>query len=133
MAHTSAVYRRRRVVALGTLAALVALIVFTVTQLGGGKAGESTKPQAQATATPKPKPLAQLPRGGRRILPDFRVVAYYGAPQDPQLGQLGIGSPASAARKLIRQARGYERKSRPVLPAMELLAVVAANSPGEGG
>jgi hypothetical protein len=33
----------------------------------------------------------------------------------------------------MRQARGYARKSRPVLPAMELLAVVAAGSPGEGG
>jgi hypothetical protein len=133
MAQTAAVYRRRRAVALALLAALVALIVFTLTR-GGGPAGTPQgTPAAKATATPKPKPLAQLPRGGRRILPDFRVVAYYGAPQDPQLGQLGIGTPAAAARKLTRQARGYARKTRPVLPAMELIAVVAANSPGEGG
>ena len=36
---------------------------------------------------------AELPRGGRTILPDFRVVAYYGAPQDDELGILGIGPP----------------------------------------
>ncbi len=93
----------------------------------------SAAAKATPTATPTAPQLAQLPRGGRRILPDFRVVAYYGAPQDQQLGALGIGTPASAARKLAQQAKGYARKSRPVLPAMELLAVVAASSPGEGG
>jgi hypothetical protein len=66
-------------------------------------------------------------------LPRNRIVAYYGAPQDKALGELGIGSPASAAKRLIRQARGYERKGRPVLPAMELLAVVASYAPGDGG
>src|SRR3954453_3213367 len=134
MARTSTNYRRRRRgLALAALVVVIGLIVFTLTQLGGTKAAEPAKPQAGATATPKPKPLAQLPRGGGRIFPDFRVVAYYGAPQDAQVGGLGIGSPAAAARKLVRQARGYQRKSRQVLPAMELIAVVAANSPGDGG
>src|SRR5689334_24716481 len=122
MASTATVYRRRRVIAIVSLVAVIALIVLTVTQLGRGSGDDSKAGSTPtASATPKPRPLAQLPRGGRRILPDFRVVAYYGAPQDPQLGQLGIGSPAAAARKLVRQARGYARKSRPVLPAMELI------------
>src|SRR3954468_23915314 len=133
MTSTTTVRRRRRGAALVALVGVIGLIAFTITQLGGSKAAGPAQPQGRATATPKPKPLAQLPRGGRRILPDLRVVAYYGAPQDAQLGQLGIGTPAAAARKLVRQARGYERKSRPVLPAMELIAVVAANSPGDGG
>ena len=47
-----------------------------------------------------PEPLAQLPRGGRTILPRYRVVAYYGAPEDPQLGALGIGTPAHAGAEL---------------------------------
>ncbi|HYM57580.1 MAG TPA: hypothetical protein VES79_06405, partial [Solirubrobacteraceae bacterium] len=76
--------------------------------------------------------LLQLPRGGRRLLPDRRIVAFYGAPQAAELGELGIGSPASAAARLERQARAYARKSRPVLPAMELIAVVAAADAGEG-
>ena len=77
------------------------------------------------------KPV-ELPRGGRRLLPDRRIVAYYGAPQDAELGALGIGSPASAARKLERQAQPYAEPDRPVLPAMELIAVTAAAHPGEG-
>ena len=51
-----------------------------------------------------------LPRGGRRMFPDFRVVAYYGAPQDKQLGELGIGTPAQAGRKLLRQAAPYAQR-----------------------
>ena len=135
MSHSPAVYRRRRLTALAALAAVVAAVVILISLLSGSDApravGGGRAERAKATPTPKPK--AELPRGGRRILPDYRVVAYYGAPQDRQLGALGIGSPAQAARKLERQAKGYTRKSRPVLPAMELLAVVAAAHPGEDG
>src|SRR4051794_8360114 len=101
----------------------------------GSKAAEPVKGGAEAKsaqATPTPAKPVELPRGGRTILPDFRVVAYYGAPQDKQLGALGIGTPAHAARKLERAATPYARKSRPVLPAMELIAVVAAAHPGPG-
>jgi hypothetical protein len=73
----------------------------------------------------------QLPRGGREILPRYRVVAYYGAPQARELGALGIGTPDQAVRRLVRQARPYERKSRPVMPVLELITVVAAAHPGE--
>jgi hypothetical protein len=79
------------------------------------------------------EPPQELPRGGRTILPKWRVVAFYGAPQDPQLGVLGIGPPARAARRLERQARAYRRPGRPVLPALELISTIAANAPGAGG
>jgi hypothetical protein len=61
------------------------------------------------------------------------VVGYYGAPQDAQLGELGIGTPAQAAAKLERQARPYGRGGRPVLPAFELISTVASGSPGPSG
>src|SRR3954454_23219825 len=111
MARTSTHYRRRRALALAALVGVVGLIVFTLTQLGGTKAAEPAKPQASATGTPKPKPLAQLPRGGRRIFPDFRVAACCGALQDAKLGEWGIGSPAGLARKLVLKVRGYQRNS----------------------
>src|SRR6186997_587487 len=131
MTETTAVYRRRRMLAIVVLAVLVALTVFIFTQLGGSDAAEPTAKTEQIKADkPAAKPLAQLPRGGRTIFPDFRVVAYYGAPQDRQLGALGIGSPTQMTRKLEKQAKPYARKSRPVLPAMELIAVVAAAHPG---
>lgn len=138
MSHSSAVIRRRRVVAITALAVAAALLVFAVTQLTGSDAAEQQTgargaDEEHARATPTPEPPPELPRGGRRILPDFRVVAYYGAPQDRQLGILGIGKPSTAARRLERAAKPFARKSRPVLPAMELIAVVAAAHPGEGG
>src|SRR5690349_3379242 len=125
------VYRRRRLVALGALTALAVGVVVLAHVLTGGGPGPAAS--AAATPTPTPTPPPQLPRGGRKILPRYRVVAYYGAPQDPQLGVLGIGTPAHAVARLERQARPYGRRSRPVMPALELLAVVAADSPGEGG
>jgi hypothetical protein len=134
MTESSAVYQRRRAFAIVALAAVAALLVFAVTQLTGSNAAEppGKADAGKAQATPAPKPLAELPRGGRRILPDFRVVAFYGAPQDKQLGILGIGSTTRMTKKLEKQAKPYERKTRPVLPAMELIAVVAAAHPGPG-
>ena len=124
---TAAVYRRRRLAALGVLSALIVLVIVWV-----ASCGSDDKPGVARSASGKPLILS-LPRGGRRLFPDYRVVAYYGAPQDAQLGQLGIGTPAQAGRKLLRQAAPYARKTRPVLPAMELIASVAANAPGQDG
>jgi hypothetical protein len=78
-------------------------------------------------------PPPELPRGGRQIFPRYRVVGFYGAPQARELGALGIGSPDQAARRLARQARGYARKTRPVLPALELITVIANAHGGQDG
>lgn len=99
-------------------------------------AGESTH-AAVAGARPLAAPLPsapELPRGGRSILPEFRVYAHYGAPQARQLGILGIGTPAAAGARLVRQSRVYAGAGRrPVLPAMELIAVIASAGPGADG
>jgi hypothetical protein len=119
-------YRRRRLVAAG-IAGLFALLLVVGTLLAfGGDGGD--EPDARAEAK-----RAALPRGGRAILPDYRVVAYYGAPQDDELGILGIGSPRRAARSLERQARPYARRGRPVLPAFELIAAIVTSEAGDGG
>jgi hypothetical protein len=121
-----AVYRRRRLTALGAGAGVVVVAVLLVRGCGS-----DDKPAVAGRAA---KPLVvNLPRGGRRIFPRYRVVAYYGAPQDRQLGALGIGSPAHAGRRLLKQAAPYGRRTRPVLPAMELISTVAANAPGADG
>ena len=77
--------------------------------------------------------LAQIPGGGRTILPGRRVVAFYGAPGDRELGTLGIGTPDAAARRLRKRARAFARPGRPALGALELIATVAAASPGADG
>jgi hypothetical protein len=123
------VYRRRRAVALGVIAGVLLLAFLALRSCGGEAAQRASEPAAQAAAPP----VAQLPRGGRRIFPDFRVVAFYGAPQDEQLGALGIGTPTAAGRRLRRVARGYAKKTRPVLPAFELIATIATAAPGDDG
>jgi hypothetical protein len=122
------IYRRRRLTLLAVLA-LLALGAAVLLGSGGGD-GEPRRTAAEGSGPAAP---VQLPRGGRSILPEFRVVAYYGAPQSRELGALGIGSPRGAARRLGRQARPYGGKRRPVLPALELITVIANADPGEDG
>jgi hypothetical protein len=97
---------------------------------GGGSAGTLDRAVAKVV---EPKRPLELPRGGRKLFPHYRVVAYYGAPQNVELGALGIGTPARAGRKLIAQMRQYRRGGRHLLPAMELIAVVAAGSAQQDG
>jgi hypothetical protein len=120
------VHRQRRIAALGA-AGVLGLVVAVPLLLGGG----SSEPEPKAAAGEAPK-RPELPRGGRTVFPDHRVVAFYGAPQDDELGELGIGTPDQAAKRLMRQAKPYERGGRKLLPAMELIAVVAANASYEG-
>jgi hypothetical protein len=126
------VYRRRRATALGGLAVAVLLVMLAVRACGGEPAAtsESAAPLRAAAAQAVP---AELPRGGRRVFPDYRVVAFYGAPQSPRLGTLGIGTPRQAAVRLGHVARGYAKKTRPVLPALELISTIAAAHPGDDG
>jgi hypothetical protein len=123
------VQRQRRVVALVLLGSLSAVVVLAAGALGGGDEEPSTDDGGRAEAD-RPKPPPELPRGGRQIFPRYRIVGFYGAPNDEALGALGIGAPATMAARLRRQARAYRRGGRPVLPAFELIATVASGAPG---
>ena len=98
------------------------------TFLVGGDGGP--RPEAGAAAERR---APVLPRGGRSIFPERRVVAFYGAPQDRELGALGATGPARAARRLERQAGPYAQPGRPVLPAFELITTIVQADPGEDG
>jgi hypothetical protein len=90
----------------------------------------SAKPTAKKA---RDAPAPQLPRGGRRILPAERVIAYYGAPGTAALGVLGRGTPDQAAAAVERQAARYAPFGRRIQPAMELIATVAQGGPGRDG
>ena len=121
--------RRQRMLVLGAIGC-AAIAAAALSLMPSRNAAHIAPSAAHHKAT-----LPQLPGGGRSILPNHRVVALYGAPEDPQLGALGVGSPADAATELLNQAAVYERLSprRPVMPAFELLASIAQASPGPSG
>ena len=56
-------------------------------------------------------------RGGTSVFPEYRVVGFYGAPQATQLGELGIGSPASAAKRLRQPGQARMAPQPPADPA----------------
>jgi hypothetical protein len=129
MPESQRVFWRRRLLALGGALALLAVVVVL---LGTGGSEEPAPAAREEAAAEEAKP-AELPQGGRSVLPEHRVVAFYGAPQDDELGALGIGSPASAASKLAEQAEPYATDDRPVLPALELITVIANADAGTDG
>jgi hypothetical protein len=124
--------QRRRLTALGVVAAL-SLAAGVLTGAGGGPGAGGGGGRAAEAKTTTPRPRPQLPGGGRRIFPGRRIVAFYGNPRDKELGALGVGTPRQAGRRLLRQARPYERRTRRVLPAMELISTVATFAPGPSG
>jgi hypothetical protein len=64
------------------------------------------------------------------IFPTNRVVSFYGAPQLPAT-IVGRKTPSAAGSKLLTQAAAYEgTKRRPVIPAFDLIAVIATSTRG---
>lgn len=124
------VRRQRRSVATALAALLLLVTVAAVAMRSGSSSGQDDGAQKAVAQAPPPP---QLPRGGREILPRYRVVGFYGAPQAAELGVLGIGTPTRVGRKLLRQARGYRRGGRPLMPAFELIVTIVNSSPGPDG
>jgi hypothetical protein len=87
---------------------------------------------APAVSTAKPPQRAQLPQGGTRIFPTYRVVAYYGTAGTGTLGVLGEASPDKMLPKLRGAAKGFAG-DRKIQVAYELIATVAQASPGKDG
>jgi len=123
-ARQAAMRRQRAAVGLGLVGAFALIAGLVV------GAGEDTEPRVTTTARDA---APELPRGGRSLLPEFRLVGYYGAPQSEELGALGIGSPEDAGTELAHQADPYESNEAPVLPVFELLATIAAAEAGVDG
>jgi hypothetical protein len=90
---------------------------------------QSAPPSAPPAAEATP---SELPQGGTKIFPDYRVVAYYGTAGTETLGVLGEGSPDEMLPKLRRSARGFAG-DRKVQVAYELIATVAQAKPGTDG
>jgi hypothetical protein len=69
------------------------------------------------------------------LLPEHRIVAFYGNPKSTRMGILGQLPPSEMLPKLERTAREWAQADpgRKVLPALHLIATVAQGKPGAGG
>lgn len=108
----------------------------------GSQQPQPTDPAASATApaavTPSVAASATATTGAPiegAILPNKRVISYYGHPNSDQMGILGEYPKEEVLRLLREQAAAFEAAdpSRPTVVAFELIATVAQNWPGEDG
>lgn len=103
----------------------------------GTRSGDPSASASSNPASPTPSPSAsggaELPGGGRTILPGHRVVAYYGNATSAGLGVLGRTSPDVAAERLAHAAAPFATPGHPVLGAFELIATVANGTPTSNG
>jgi hypothetical protein len=78
--------------------------------------------------------LASAPAEGF-LLPEYRIVTYYGHPHDPNMGIVGEYQLEALTSMLLNEAAAYAEAdpSRPVIPAFELIATVAQPVPGSDG
>ena len=68
------------------------------------------------------------------VLSNTLLVTWYGNPNDSRMGVLGQYTGDDLAQRLMRQAAAYaDLTSKRVVPAYELVAVVAQGSPGADG
>lgn len=99
---------------------------------GDGTSGASPQAQTIPASTPVPTQTSQTQPG---LLPNHRVLSYYGFPGNEYMGILGEYDKDTLLAKLRDQAAGYEAAdpSRPVLPAFEVVSSVAQHDPGSDG
>ncbi|OGP69536.1 MAG: hypothetical protein A2Y80_00925 [Deltaproteobacteria bacterium RBG_13_58_19] len=114
------------------------------------KPAEMEETPTSAIAAPKVKYLAgEDPEYARRrgwpvecppplpgsILPQKRIVAYYGNPRSQRMGALGQYPKDEMLRRLKGEVAKWEKAdpSLPVQPALHLVAVVAQGEPGKAG
>jgi hypothetical protein len=84
-----------------------------------------------APTPPQPEPTKELPRGGRTLFPEHRLVGFCGTPGAPALGSL-LGNLGARGKALEVRAAAYAGE-RKILPVFELIAGVAQGSPGPDG
>jgi hypothetical protein len=94
------------------------------------------EPTATPEPSPTPEPTPTTPvnlQGG--LLPDNRIIAFYGHPSTGQMGILGEFSKEDLLQVLMEQVAEYEEADpdTPVIPAFELIATVAQPEPQSDG
>ncbi|HEV8233747.1 MAG TPA: hypothetical protein VGP84_04080 [Gemmatimonadaceae bacterium] len=119
------------------------------TSHGGAQDSARPKPTKASKAVKtkavheKPKPVVEEPKWPvdapaplpGSILPQKRIVAFYGNPLQKRMGILGALPPDEMLAKLDREVAAWNAadSTMPVQPALHLIAVVAQDAPGTSG
>src|SRR5262245_62174023 len=98
----------------------------------------SPKKRAASAIAPTPEPVWPVdgpPLLSGSILPERRIVAFYGNPLSKRMGILGELPPEQMLAKLDREVAAWNAADpdTPVQPALHLITVVAQASPGKDG
>lgn len=76
----------------------------------------------------------ELPGGGGLVFPGRRMIATYGHPSGPALGQMGEQPPAEAVNVVKEWVSQYQTLTdEKIIPAFEVIATVASSEPGPDG
>lgn len=122
----------KRLVALGAASTLLIVGVALLTAL---IAWPDTSSKSVAGQSPPHQTKSYIfPHGGRTLFPDYRLIALYGTPNDPNLGALGEQSAAASITRVKELAAQYQPLMREhTLPSLEMIATVASSTPTENG
>jgi hypothetical protein len=108
----------------------------STTKKAAAKPSTAIKRAASAPSVPEPVwPVEGPPPLAGSILPDRRIVAFYGNPLSKRMGILGEVAPEQMLAKLDREVAAWNAADpeTPAQPALHLIAVVAQGSPGRDG
>lgn len=95
------------------------------------KSGDAPSSRSAAPSPSRTAVAPSLPSGSDDVLDGRRMVALYGVPGTPSLGALGEQPLDESIRRVKRLASTYENLTKDdVVPTFELIATVAATSPG---
>lgn len=128
----------------------IALLALSATSTGASALQSSSKTKAESTkvsspdsAKPKPKPARPKPvwpvKGPEAlpgsILPNKRIIAYYGNPMSKRMGILGEIAPEAMLARLDKEVAAWTKadSTTPAIPALHLIVTVAQASPGADG
>ncbi len=98
-------------------------------------AASTTASELAATSTGAPAAASspqQLPRGGTKLFPAYRLFGYSGAPGSSAFGRLGTGDLDQRGREIEQRGKAWAG-GRKVLPVFELITVIVDSVPGRDG
>ena len=116
-------------------ALLLALLLFPVFPVRSARCDTvAYRSEAGVSEHPQGSVSQSSSRAGGSLLSSHLLVTWYGNPRDGRMGVLGQFSGADLAGRLQRQANAYAPyTNKQILPAYELIAVVAMGGAGADG